>query len=209
MRTDREQLQLAIVLFMVAIAVAGFAFAWWVHLTEQAMEVTYTVEEARGEIVNPSADYPSVAAATAPPTRGAKVVAFEGPDPMVEDTYLREDLPLDYETQMKLYGACLEMGVDYDLALAVMEQETRFQNIMGDGGDSYGYMQVQIKWHKDRMAELGVTDLMDPEGNFRVACNFLRECIDKYGLERGLGYYNSGKAKVTSYSREVMEKYYG
>lgn len=203
-RSDREQLQLAIVLFMVAIAVAGFAFAWWVHLTEKAMEepAQYTVSEAKKVTVQPIK-------AGGPAREEDSYQTFIGLDPMVEDTYLRDDLPLDYETQMKLYGACLEFGVDYDLALAVMEQETRFQNIMGDGGESYGYMQVQIKWHKDRMAELGVTDLMDPEGNFRVACNFLRECIDKYGLERGLGYYNSGKAKVTSYSREVMEKYYG
>jgi soluble lytic murein transglycosylase-like protein len=75
---------------------------------------------------------------------------------------------------------------------------------MGDDGESAGYMQVQEKWHKDRMALLGVDDLQDPEGNFRVGCHFLKECIDKYGLEKGLGYYNSGKAAVTDYSREVL-----
>lgn len=127
-------------------------------------------------------------------------------DPMIEDTYLRDDIPLDYETQMLLYGACLEFGVDYDLALAVIEQETNFKNIMGDGGSAYGYFQIWPKWHSDRMAELGVTDLNDPESNFRVGCHFLRECIDKYGVERGLGYYNSGKAVVTRYSRSVLEK---
>ena len=127
-------------------------------------------------------------------------------DPMIEDTYLRDDIPLDYETQMLLYGACLEFGVDYDLALAVIEQETNFKNIMGDGGSAYGYFQIWPKWHIDRMAELGVTDLNDPESNFRVGCHFLRECIDKYGVERGLGYYNSGKAVVTRYSRSVLEK---
>lgn len=131
---------------------------------------------------------------------------FSGPDPMVEDGYLRDDLPMDYETQMLLYGACLEFGVEYDLALAVIEQETNFKNIMGDGGSAYGYFQIWPKWHSDRMEELGVTDLNDPESNFRVGCHFLRECIDKYGLERGLGYYNSGKAVVTSYSRSVLEK---
>lgn len=127
-------------------------------------------------------------------------------DPMIEDTYLRDDIPLDYETQMLLYGACLEFGVDYDLALAVIEQETNFKNIMGDGGSAYGYFQIWPKWHSDRMAELGVTDLNDPESNFRVGCHFLRECIDKYGVERGLGYYNSGKAVVTGYSRSVLER---
>ena len=126
------------------------------------------------------------------------------PDPMIEDTYLMPEHPLPLELQVKLYGACLEMGVDYELALAVIEQETRFRNLMGDDGESTGYMQVQEKWHKDRMALLGVEDLQDPEGNFRVGCHFLKECIDKYGLEKGLGYYNSGKAAVTDYSREVL-----
>ena len=132
---------------------------------------------------------------------------FSEPDAMIEDTFLRDDIPLPFELQTKLYGACLEFGVEYELALAVMEQETQFRNLMGDGGKAYGYFQVWPKWHKDRMEKLGVTDLMDPESNFRVACDFLSECINKYGLERGLGYYNSGEAKVTGYSREVMEKY--
>lgn len=123
-----------------------------------------------------------------------------------EDTYLLEDIPLDYATQMLLYGACLEFEVPYELALAVIEQETNFRNVTGDDGASEGYMQVQQRFHKDRMDELGVTDLMDPEGNFRVGCSFLSECIEKYGLEKGLGYYNSGKAQVTRYSREVMER---
>ena len=96
--------------------------------------------------------------------------------------------------------------MEYELALAVIEQETGFRNLMGDGGESAGYMQVQEKWHRERMALLGGDDLTDPEGNFRVGCHFLRECIDKYGVERGLGYYNSGKAVVTGYSRSVLER---
>lgn len=135
------------------------------------------------------------------------VVVETAPVPDVcEDTYLRDDLPIDYETQMHLYGACLEFGIDYALALAVIEQETGFTNVMGDGGKAYGFFQVWPKWHKERMEELGVTDLMDPESNFRVGCSFLSECIDKYGLEKGLGYYNSGSAKVTGYTRAVLER---
>ena len=129
---------------------------------------------------------------------------FTGADPMCEDSYLMSEHPLDLDKQVLLYGACLEMGVDYRLALAVVEQETGYRNLMGDDGESAGYMQVQEKWHQERMALLGVDDLLDPEGNFRVGCHFLRECIDKYGLERGLGFYNGGVAKVTDYSREVL-----
>lgn len=124
-----------------------------------------------------------------------------------EDTYLREDIPLSYELQAMLYGACLEFEIDYSLALAMIEQETNFKNIMGDGGKAYGYFQVWPKWHKDRMAQLGVSDLMDPEGNFRVALHFMRENLDRYGsLEDALSYYNTGAPGQTRYSLEVMER---
>ena len=130
-----------------------------------------------------------------------------GLDPMVEDTYLRDDIPLSYELQAALYGACLEFGIEYPLALAMIEQETQFKNIMGDGGKAYGYFQVWPKWHKDRMAQLGVTDLMDPESNFRVALHYMRENLDKHGsLEDALSFYNTGAPGQTKYSREVMER---
>lgn len=136
---------------------------------------------------------------------------------LCEDTYLREDIPMSYELQAMLYGACLEFEVPYELALAVIEQETNFRNVTGDDGASEGYMQVQQRFHKDRMDELGVTDLMDPESNFRVACHYLRELFDRYGdTHKVLMAYNagpSGAAKLwsegimtSSYSRSVMER---
>ena len=179
-----------------------FAFAAGVWAGEQADKpqpspvTVIQVEEPAAE------DTSSVTADAATPSPRGE--GFNGLDPMIENSYLVEDHPLSLENQMLLYGACLEMGVDYRLALAVVEQETGYRNLMGDDGESAGYMQVQEKWHQERMALLGVDDLLDPEGNFRVGCHFLRECIDKYGLERGLGFYNGGVAQVTDYSREVL-----
>lgn len=123
---------------------------------------------------------------------------------LIEQGYYRDDIPLSYENQDYLQTACEEFGVDYALALGVIERETDFQNIMGDNGNSYGYMQVYKYWHKDRMATLGVDDLMNPLGNFRVGCSFLKECIDKYGLESGLAYYNSGSTKINKYANTVL-----
>lgn len=160
-------------------------------------------EEPAVEVREPVVTTPQTPDGASSPDKGSQDGSAVA-DPMIEDTYLMPDHPLPLDKQVLLYGACLEMGVDYRLALAVVEQETRFRNLMGDDGESAGYMQVQEKWHKDRMALLGVDDLRDPEGNFRVGCHFLKECIDKYGLEKGLGYYNSGKAAVTDYSREVL-----
>lgn len=127
-------------------------------------------------------------------------------DAMIEDTYLCADVPLEYDLQRDLYGACLESGLEYAVALGVIEQETRFKNVSGDSGASVGYMQIQEKWHKGRMEKLGVTDLFDPVGNFRVGCDYLAECIGKYGLERGLCCYNSGRPGESRYSIEAMER---
>ena len=135
---------------------------------------------------------------------------FSGPDPMVEDGYLRDDLPLDYETQMLLYGACLEFQVDYDLALAVIEQETGYRNLTGDGGESAGYMQIQRKWWSGLMDEIGAEDLNQPEDNFRTGCAILRQLLDKYGnTEDALTAYNSGRPGSSRYSRSVLEKLNG
>ena len=138
---------------------------------------------------------------------------FTGPDPMVEGTYLMEDHLLSYDLQAKLYSACQEFGVDYELALAVIEQETGFRNLVGDGGDSVGYMQIQRRWWSELMADIGAEDLTDPEDNFRTGCAILRELLDKYeNTEDALTAYNSGRPGSSSYSRSVMEKmeaYYG
>lgn len=126
--------------------------------------------------------------------------------------YFREDVPLDGDTQAFLLAACEETGIPYELALAVIRQETEFHNVVGDDGRSVGYMQVQRRWHEDRMACLGVTDLTDPYGNFRVGCDYLAELLGEYPLEEALTAYNSGKPGKSTYASNVlayMEAYYG
>ena len=60
------------------------------------------------------------------------------------------------------------------------------------------------------MEHLGVTDLLDPNGNFRVGCNFLSELYGKYNnWSVALTVYNMGHDPgfVTDYAKEVMENY--
>ena len=126
---------------------------------------------------------------------------------LIEQGYLRDDVPLTYDEQDFLHTACQESGVPYALALAVIERETQFQNLVGDDGASLGYMQVQERWHKDRMDRLGVTDLMGPFGNFRVGCDFLAELLGKYPVQEALTAYNSGSPGYNQYSYDVMDNY--
>lgn len=139
-------------------------------------------------------------------------VPQEEPEPVAEVSHIRDDIPMDAETQELLWAACEETGVPYTLALAVVRQESDFKNIVGDRGNSIGYMQVQPQWHGERMARLGVTDLRDPGSNFRVGCDLLAELMKKYTVEEALTAYNSGRAghsayadKVISYWEELMK----
>ena len=123
---------------------------------------------------------------------------------LVESGYFRDDVPLDYDTQALLRSACEESGIEYELALAVIWRETTFRNVVGDDGNSHGYMQVQPRWHRDRMARLGVVDLMDPYGNFRVACDYLAELLGKYELAEALTFYNTGSPGHNQYADDVI-----
>lgn len=125
---------------------------------------------------------------------------------LYDSGYFRSDIPLDGDTQALLRAACEESGIEYELALAVIEQETGYQNVTGDNGQSAGYMQVQEKWHGARMERLGVTDLTDPFGNFRVGCDYLSELLSKYSLAEALTAYNSGKPGNSAYADEVRAR---
>ena len=143
--------------------------------------------------------------ATEPEPDAPDVQIIEEPEavPMEYDP-VRDDIPLDAEIQHLLYKACGETGIRYELALAVIWQETDFRNVIGDGGESAGYMQVQEKWHRDRMERLGVTDLLDPYGNFLVGLDFLAELLEKHELTDALTRYNSGRTGNSQYAQSVL-----
>ena len=202
-RRDREDLQRVLWYIVMWVAVIFFAFAagvkaaeWEDEPEQETLEYTLVISEPQVQM----------AAMPIPATQAAQEPQLD----VCEETYLRDDIPLSYELQALLYGACLEFEIDFDLALAVIEQETNFRNVAGDSGDSQGYMQIQRKWWKGLMAEIGAEDLTDPEDNFRTGCAILRQLMDKYGnIEDALSAYNTGRPGQTRYSREVMEKYYG
>lgn len=124
---------------------------------------------------------------------------------LVETGYFRDDIPLDFDTQACLRAACEESGVSFELALAVIRKETNYRNVNGDNGNSIGYMQVQPRWHEERMNRLGVTDLSEPLGNFRVGCDYLADLLDKYSMEEALTAYNSGKPGDSCYADTVID----
>ena len=172
-----------------------------------AVPLSAAVEPPKGE------DHPDVPDRSEPVPDADEHERIEAA--LVEQGYFREDIPLSFEEQDFLHTACEEFAIQYELAVAVIWKETNFRNIMGDSGKSYGYMQIKKGCHENRMAELGVTDLMDPYSNFRVGCHYLAELLEKYdgNVEMALMAYNAGSGNANKwwfsqgvYSNEYSRK---
>ena len=81
--------------------------------------------------------------------------------------------------QIYTYIVCQNYGVDYEMVFALIEQESECNwNASGDGGTSWGYMQMAQKWHKERMQRLNCTDLTNPYQNVTVGIDYLKEIQD-------------------------------
>ena len=116
-------------------------------------------------------------------------------------------IPLTAELQEQLYEASQEFGVDYYIMVALIEKETKFCNVTGDGGRSYGYCQIQPRWWSGLMTEIGATDLMIPKDNFRTGCAIVAQLTARYrSTEGALVAYNKGSYRrvSTRYSREII-----
>lgn len=175
-------------------AIASFLFGYWVGTLDNGTEVE-TVAQA------PVTDPQPIVEET------ELLDPFESENiqqALIEQEYIRDDIPMDLDDQASLRAACEESGVPFELALAVVWKETTFRNVNGDNGDSIGYMQVQPKWHRARMDKLGVDDLTVPINNFRVGCDFLAELMGKYTLEEALTAYNSGRPGQSAYADSVI-----
>lgn len=85
-------------------------------------------------------------------------------------------------------------GLDSKIIKALIEEESGWiSSAEGDNGESVGLMQIQERWHKDRIKRLGVTNLYDSEQNITVGCDILSELLNKYGnYKDALSVYNSG-----------------
>lgn len=99
---------------------------------------------------------------------------------------------------------------------AIAWQESRYQEEAEAGGCS-GLMQISERWHRERMERLGVTDLHDPEGNMRVAADYLAELAARYedigmvlmiynGDSQAAEYGETGE--LSDYAAAILEKSY-
>lgn len=97
--------------------------------------------------------------------------------------YLRDDVPLSYELQDVLQTECERCGVDYALALGLIETESGFDPD-ADNGLCYGLMQLNRNYFP---ADLS------PAENIRAGIEYLADQLGRYEtVEAALCGYNAG-----------------
>lgn len=125
------------------------------------------------------------------------------------------DTYLSWEMQK----ACIKHGEEYgicpELLMAIIEQESRGQPDAENEGCK-GLMQINEKFHIDRMNRLGVTDIYSVDGNIRVGADYLLELFEEYGeIYLVLMVYNMGseraealweQGKISKYALTVAER---
>lgn len=135
-----------------------------------------------------------------------KVTYYSGPDLSTYDKrYSKEDIVRKHINEhISRYS-----NLDVELVLAMAYKESSY-NPNAKNGDHYGLLQINPKWHKDRMARLGVDDLYNLSGNLLVGMDYLSELIDICGgrIELALMSYNMGCTKAKQlYDSGVVSKY--
>ena len=123
----------------------------------------------------------------------AIATAIDHPEVYTKD--LPDPVPVaQLETNNHIDKMAKRYGLDSRIIKALIEEESGWlSSAEGDNGNSVGLMQIQERWHKDRMKRLGVTNLYDSEQNITVGCDILSELLNKYGnYEDALSVYNSG-----------------
>lgn len=137
------------------------------------------------------------AASTPARERPATVIVYEertvvetpepSPEPSVEpveDWYI-ESLPLDKQLQKVVFDAACENGVDYFIALGMIQVESNFQVDAVSACGCYGLCQLNPEWFPSSPS---------PEENVRAGLEYLGELLETYSgdVQAALTSYNAG-----------------
>lgn len=107
-----------------------------------------------------------------------------------------QDVKLSAEMQQWVMSYSYERHISPFIVFAIIEKESDYDaEAVGDAGESIGLMQIQEKWHQERMEELGLSDLWDSQQNIQTGIDYLLELLDENpDMEWVLNAYNGGRA---------------
>lgn len=157
-------------------------------------------------------------------TSHSKICIFEvtKPEPEVRVIVIQpeeqEEEPMTERELIRsyIYKICTSYpNVDPAIIEAQVWEESRYiSDVVGGGGAWIGLLQIAPRWHRDRMARLGVDDLFDPYSNILVGVDYMSELIDTYGdVSLALMLYNGSSnayskwkgGQLSVYARSVID----
>lgn len=139
--------------------------------------------------------------------------------PNVDDGFRVYSIALSQDMQQYTYAMCEKYGVQYELLLAVMYVESRYNVNAVGGGNSYGLCQIHYSNTANLQRAIGLTDLLDPYDNIEAGAYMLnmylnagrKRSSDTYFIEHyGLNCYNMGEGMFVSncYNNGILERTY-
>lgn len=151
--------------------------------------------------------------------KGVETLAFgieTGKEVEIEEKSRFFDVPLDEDLQTYIFELSEDIGIDPAIVIAIIEKESNYDaSAVGDHGRSLGLMQIQLRWHTARMAELGCDDLLDARQNVCVGIDILADLLEEgESIEWVLMAYNGGQVyadrlasegRVSEYAAKVIE----
>lgn len=112
-----------------------------------------------------------------------------------DDFVFLPDLPLTEDLQRFIYYLSAAYGIDYPLALAIIDRESQFEADTVSPTNDYGLMQINRINHARLNKELGVTNFLEPYQNIKAGMFILRSLFDKYeAVDTVLMAYNMGES---------------
>lgn len=178
---------------------------------ERAKIGTETIIEAQNKVVEVGTKLPVLA------SRSSLVESVAAEIPTAEDGFVAYNISLPVEQQQYAYNICKKYGIEYELFLAVMYQESRF-NPSATGVSAYGLCQIHSSNFGTLSYTLGLTDYYDPYDNMTAGAYLLakymniakshvgNEAIEIYALNA----YNMGEGAyyTTCFSQGILNRNY-
>lgn len=144
-----------------------------------------------GERYSEQEDAPAITEAVSEPCADVVLMASleptatpePAPTPYPSDIPYNPAVPIPGPLQYVLWQACEDTGIEYAIALAVIEVESDF-NPDEDNGICYGYMQLHRRYFPGNLS---------PGQNIRYGMEHLGRLLKQYGtIEAALTAYNAG-----------------
>lgn len=208
---------------VIATFIVGFIFGFIVGKVEEQrintpVETNATTVTTETESMEPDTtvvtEAPDVTESPTEASKETEPIIPEEPETLPQVAYY--DIPLSEDLQSHIFQICENHDIDPIIIIAMIYRESSYREwLVGDGGDSFGLMQIQPKWHTARMNKLGCTNLLDPYQNVLVGIDYFSYLIKSGGsIEWALMAYNGGpsyanrktaQGVLTEYARTVLQ----